>query len=1260
MSIELRGTEKTAIDALWTVWKSSEKFELESTVKSVSLTQFLDTVARLRAVGLREQPQQPKLNILMPGGLRFTIVGTGSIQEYCEKGDITKVPFSVIKKDRRGTKTDDQIDLVDYGVRLKLRREENLDKRDARVIEMIGKWQRTPKRFRYIRRYTFIGPDDSGLRFDLSLVRESAKDSKGDYVGAESFKMADILRKPIKYEIEAEADRTPGTKAFESSKGIINGLSLILQGLQRSFVLIRKKISDEIVDLVAVATESRPRTFPGPQPATLERANIGLENEPSTPNIRHGNYNVTDKADGLRTLLVVSGNGRLYLVDSSFRVYATGLQLEGALAVQYKGTVLDGEWIRNDKLGNTVSLYYAFDIYTTEGRSVSSLPFMNDSDIHRYSLMKKTIDILATAKQTIKDIPSNHSLIVSMKTFYSTGGAPGYIFNDAAACLDSAAKSPYYTDGLIFTPNNEPMPMTGRTWDAQLKWKPAHDNTIDFLVVIENEVKEGVSEDKIGFKYNEDENQMLRHKTLRLFVGGKSDVAFRDPRDTILNNKPIPDSIDTEEYQPVEFRPLEPADVSASICHIALDGGVADPAGASDASQDLEAKMESMFCTRTKDPITSNSIVEMAYHPEKQIGWRWEPIRVRWDKTERLQTGNFARTMNADWVADNIWTSIHNPVTEIMIRTGTLSEDTVEERPVYYTSKKVAKRDTFIVRKMNSFHNKYIKSELLLQKTLRRGDSILDLACGRGGDLIKWITNRAGWVMGVDFNLDNLIAPKESIYGRYLDAKIKNKGDLPPMVFLQADSTRNIKDGTGLLTDYDKKLGLALYDNGPKEEAPSAVETLRGFASSGFDVVSCMFAIHYMFKDRSSVDGFLRNLSDNLKINGFFVGCCFDGDAVFKLLSGLPDGGVKTGRDKDTDIWSIRRSYAEGIEDVLPASDAGLGKAIDVFYYSIGEEHREYLVSFEYLTKRLAEIGCELLNPDEMAGMSLSNSTNLFSESHKMTGNMYNMSRTLKEFSFLNRWFIFRRRTVGKLVEMDKPVHIAQETTKEKAIPESELIELAAALPATIPIETTEKRPIYKFFHGAVLKDDLKIGRKDWARYLSIATLSNLHDINDPSIIYPSLEAAFASALFQVATDKPDLGPTLFSVNSTIHQDYMRKLKEVPDANDKRKSELLEDEILAIRNQIKPAEIKRLGVKYNEADWLGKRETIMQHYITERYNTDSEFKRIMDAIKAKNGILVFYNGPKPSELGGLVKDNNVIVGQNKLGIMYMHTVGLTQ
>ena len=95
-----------------------------------------------------------------------------------------------------------------------------------------------------------------------------------------------------------------------------------------------------------------------------------------------------------------------------------------------------------------------------------------------------------------------------------------------------------------------------------------------------------------------------------------------------------------------------------------------------------------------------------------------------------------------------------------------------------------------------------------------------------------------------------------------------------------------------------------------------------------------------------------------------------------------------------------------------------------------------------------------------------------------------------------------------------------------------------------------------------------------------------------------------------------------------------------------------------MRDQIKPVEIKRSGAKWNEAKWTEGRDAIMRQYVQQRYETDAEFKRIMNAIKSKNGLLVFYNGARPTELGGIVKEGGKIEGENKLGKFYMATVGL--
>uniref|UniRef100_M1B4J4 mRNA (guanine-N(7))-methyltransferase n=1 Tax=Solanum tuberosum TaxID=4113 RepID=M1B4J4_SOLTU len=45
--------------------------------------------------------------------------------------------------------------------------------------------------------------------------------------------------------------------------------------------------------------------------------------------------------------------------------------------------------------------------------------------------------------------------------------------------------------------------------------------------------------------------------------------------------------------------------------------------------------------------------------------------------------------------------------------------------------------------------NNWIKS-VLIQLYAKRGDAVLDLACGKGGDLIKWDKAKVGYYVGID------------------------------------------------------------------------------------------------------------------------------------------------------------------------------------------------------------------------------------------------------------------------------------------------------------------------------------------------------------------------------------------------------------------------------------------------------------------------------------------------------------------------------
>ena len=82
---------------------------------------------------------------------------------------------------------------------------------------------------------------------------------------------------------------------------------------------------------------------------------------------------------------------------------------------------------------------------------------------------------------------------------------------------------------------------------------------------------------------------------------------------------------------------------------------------------------EKIYCidplTKEEEELMDNTIVEFGYDEEAENGFYWKPYRFRKDKTNLYKSGENVFG-NFDRVANDIFRSIKNPVTEEMITTG--------------------------------------------------------------------------------------------------------------------------------------------------------------------------------------------------------------------------------------------------------------------------------------------------------------------------------------------------------------------------------------------------------------------------------------------------------------------------------------------------------------------------------------------------------------------------------------------------------------
>ena len=146
------------------------------------------------------------------------------------------------------------------------------------------------------------------------------------------------------------------------------------------------------------------------------------------------------------------------------------------------------------------------------------------------------------------------------------------------------------------------------------------------------------------------------------------------------------------------------------------------------------------------------------------------------------------------------------------------------------------------------------------------GLMVLDIGCGKGGDLQKWqnAPQRVDRYVGVDPAAVSI----EQARGRYNEMRQRNRRALRAEFHVRDAYSQWIGD-IPVIRDigHDPNVG------------PEGGGNSR-WGGGGFDVVSMMFCMHYAFESEAKARGMLRNVAGALKKGGRFIGVIPNSDVI--------------------------------------------------------------------------------------------------------------------------------------------------------------------------------------------------------------------------------------------------------------------------------------------------------------------------------------------------------------------------------------------
>jgi hypothetical protein len=485
-------------------------------------------------------------------------------------------------------------------------------------------------------------------------------------------------------------------------------------------------------------------------------------------------YTVTEKADGERGFLIIDDVG-IWIVnpphryDLVIRKDNISLTLENEnLYEDLEGSIFDGEDVPTSRrIGDAegINSKYFFVVFDTLRAFDKTVQNTNDVRNEKYVTLigepHQTRVLYNKSLNALNDIGIGDTLFIKQKDFLAIDSINDF-FNKCSELLDKPY--PYEIDGLIFTPSNSPyitpgsrQPLKSRVlthYSDICKWKFAM--SVDLMIG----KRKGQKNDRRLYTFNCEKfdkgPKIGRVKGYELFTGDMSKRIDPDKdyfrkimlrldeieSGTVVTFKVVKTKRDNKSrtiLKPVRLTNDEVAssdEISRSTINLSV-GRPGEEQGRKflyyiKDGEYVKLNMPyymNLAITNLND-LPQGTVVEFEWSSNDQL---LIPIRVRYDKEGHP---------NSKDVALNNWKYMYDP----------LVEKTITGRNI---------------KLMSRYHNQ-IKRDLF--EKLPAGETLLDIASGRGGDVWSW--KRFSKVVAVEPNKENIKELKSRLKSANMEDKV--------------------------------------------------------------------------------------------------------------------------------------------------------------------------------------------------------------------------------------------------------------------------------------------------------------------------------------------------------------------------------------------------------------------------------------------------------------------------------------------------------